>query len=95
MPCSRESEKFAQLVLSDNLRGGLAHDLEETHARAHRLERGTCKVAIPNHEIAQVFVKAREQIDGKQYDATFRAEGIADIEKIGLAYFKDRVEICR
>ena len=27
--------------------------------------------------------------------ATFRAEGIADIEKIGLAYCKNRVEICR
>ena len=39
--------------------------------------------------------EAREQIDGRQYDATFRAEGIADIEKIGLAYFKNAVEICR
>ena len=38
---------------------------------------------------------AREQIDGRQYDATFRAEGIADIEKIGLAYCKNKVEICR
>ena len=27
--------------------------------------------------------------------ATFRAEGIADFEKIGLAYFKNAVEICR
>ena len=62
---------------------------------ASPLVEGTCKVAIPNHEIAQVFVKAREQIDGKQYDTTFRAEGIADIEKIGLAYSKDKVEICR
>ena len=38
---------------------------------------------------------ARAQIDGKKYDATFRAEGITDIEKIGLAYFKDKVEICK
>ena len=37
---------------------------------------------------------ARAQIDGKKYDATFRAEGITDIEKIGLAYFKDKVELC-
>ena len=39
--------------------------------------------------------EARAQIDGRQYDATFRAEGIADIEKIGLAYCKSKVEICR
>ena len=38
---------------------------------------------------------ARAQIDGKKYDTTFRAEGIADVEKIGLAYFKDKVELCR
>lgn len=38
---------------------------------------------------------ALEQIDGKKYDTDFRAEGIADIEKIGLAYFKNKVEICR
>ena len=39
--------------------------------------------------------EARAQIDGKKYDTTFRAEGIADVEKIGLAYFKDKVELCR
>ena len=39
--------------------------------------------------------EAREQIDGKKYDTAFRAEGIADIEKIGLAYFKNAVEISR
>ena len=39
--------------------------------------------------------EARSQIDGRQYDTTFRAEGLADIEKIGLAYFKNKVEICR
>ena len=38
---------------------------------------------------------ARTQIDGKKYDTTFRAEGITDIEKIGLAYFKDKVELCK
>ena len=38
---------------------------------------------------------ARALIDGKKYDATFRAEGITDIEKIGLAYFKDKVELCK
>ena len=37
---------------------------------------------------------ARAQIDGKKYDTTFRAEGITDIEKIGLAYYKDKVELC-
>ena len=39
--------------------------------------------------------EARAQIDGKKYDVTFRAEGITDIEKIGLAYFKDKVELCK
>ena len=38
---------------------------------------------------------ARAQIDGKKYDTSFCAEGITDIEKIGLAYFKDKVEICK
>ena len=38
---------------------------------------------------------ARAQIDGKKYDTSFCAEGITDIEKIGLAYFKDKVELCR
>ena len=28
-------------------------------------------------------------------DVPFRAEGITDIEKIGLAYFKDKVELCK
>ena len=36
---------------------------------------------------------ARQQIDGKKYDTAFRAEGIADIVKIGLAYCKDKVEL--
>ena len=38
--------------------------------------------------------QARRQIVGKQYDAAFRAEGITDIEKIGLAYYKGKCEIC-
>ena len=38
---------------------------------------------------------ARAQIDGKKYDTSFCAEGITDIEKIGLAYFKNKVEICK
>ena len=46
-------------------------------------------------DLKALALAAREQIDGRRYDTTFRAEGIADIEKIGLAYFKDRVEICR
>ena len=46
-------------------------------------------------DLKQLAREARVQIDGKQYDATFRAEGIADIEKIGLAYCKDKVELCR
>ena len=37
---------------------------------------------------------ALRQIDGKKYDAAFRAEGITDIEKIGLACYKGKCEIC-
>ncbi len=36
---------------------------------------------------------AREQIEGKKYDTTFRAEGLTDIVKIGLAYYKNKVEL--
>ena len=36
---------------------------------------------------------AREQIDGKKYDTTFRAEGLTDIVKIGLAYYKNKVDM--
>ena len=32
--------------------------------------------------------------DAYWLDTTFRAEGIADVEKIGLAYFRNAVEIC-
>ena len=51
-------------------------------------------------DITQVFVgdirsKINNALDSREYDATFRAEGIADIEKIGLAYCKNRVELCR
>ena len=53
------------------------------------------KADSPTADLKQLAREARAQIDGKQYDATFRAEGIADIEKIGLAYCKDKVELCR
>ena len=53
------------------------------------------KADSPTDDLKQLAREAREQIDGKQYDTTFRAEGIADIEKIGLAYCKDKVELCR
>ena len=49
----------------------------------------------PTADLKQLAREARAQIDGKKYDTTFRAEGIADIEKIGLAYCKDKVELCR
>ena len=53
------------------------------------------KADSPTDDLKQLAREAREQIDGKKYDTTFRAEGIADIEKIGLAYCKDKVELCR
>ena len=48
-----------------------------------------------NDDLKALARDARAQIDGKKYDTTFRAEGITDIEKIGLAYFKDKVELCK
>jgi len=48
-----------------------------------------------NDDLKALARDARAQIDGKKYDTTFRAEGIMDIEKIGLAYFKDKVELCK
>ena len=53
------------------------------------------KIWAAGDDLKQLARVAREQINGKQYDATFRAEGIADIEKIGLAYCKDKVVLCR
>ena len=53
------------------------------------------KADSPDADLKQLAREARAQIDGRQYDATFRAEGLADIEKIGLAYCKNRVELCR
>ena len=53
------------------------------------------KADSPDADLKQLAREAREQIDSREYDATFRAEGIADIEKIGLAYHKNKVEICR
>ena len=48
----------------------------------------------PGDDLKALARDARQQIDGKQYDTTFRAEGLADIVKIGLAYYKDKVELC-
>ena len=53
------------------------------------------KADSPDDDLKQLARKARTQIDNREYDATFRAEGISDIEKIGLAYRKNAVEICR
>ena len=47
----------------------------------------------PGDDLKALAQGARRQIDGKKYDTTFRAEGIADIVKIGLAYCKDKVEL--
>ena len=48
----------------------------------------------PDDDLKALALEARRQIDGKKYDTTFRAEGIADIVKIGLAYHKDKVAVC-
>ena len=53
------------------------------------------KADSPDADLKALAREARQQIDGRAYDATFRAEGISDIEKIGLAYRKNQVEICR
>ena len=53
------------------------------------------KADSPDDDLKALAREARAQIDGKRYDSAFRAEGIADIEKIGLAYCKNRVERCR
>ena len=53
------------------------------------------KADSPDDDLKALAREARRQIDGRQYDATFRAEGIADIEKIGLTYYRSKVEICR
>ena len=45
-------------------------------------------------DLKALAADARAQIDGRQYDATFRAEGLADIVKIGLAYCRNNVELC-
>ena len=45
-------------------------------------------------DLKALALDARRQIDGKKYDATFRAEGLVDVVKIGLAYYKDKVELC-
>lgn len=48
----------------------------------------------PDDDLKALAREARRQIDGRKYDTTFRVEGIADIVKIGLAYCKDKVELC-
>ena len=53
------------------------------------------KADSPDDDLKRLAREARMQIDGRQYDAAFRAEGVTDIEKIGLAYCKSKVEICR
>ena len=53
------------------------------------------KADSPDDDLKTLAREARQQIDGRRYDTTFRAEGVADIEKIGLAYCKNKVEICR
>ena len=53
------------------------------------------KADSPDDDLKALAREARKQIDSREYDATFRAEGISDIEKIGLAYCKNKVEICR
>ena len=49
----------------------------------------------PDDDLKALARAARAQIDGRKYDATFRAEGLADIEKLGFAYYKDNIELCR
>ena len=53
------------------------------------------KADSPADDLKALAREARAQIDGRAYDATFRAEGVVDIEKIGLSYCKNQVEICR
>ena len=53
------------------------------------------KAKSEDEDLAALAREAREQIDRKQYDTSFRAEGITDIEKLGLAYFKDKVELIK
>lgn len=44
-------------------------------------------------DLKALAVDALAQIGGKKYDTTFRAEGLTDIVKIGLAYCKNKVEL--
>ena len=52
------------------------------------------RAANETEDLKALAAAARAQIDGRQYDATFRAEGFADIVKIGLAYYRNKVELC-
>ena len=47
----------------------------------------------PNDDLKALAREARRQIDDRQYDTTFQAEGLADIVKLGLAYYKNKVEL--
>ena len=47
----------------------------------------------PDDDLKALAREARRQIDDRQYDTTFRAEGLADIVKLGLAYYKNKVEL--
>ena len=53
------------------------------------------QIGSESNDLVRFEREIREQIDGKKYDAAFRAEGITDIEKIGLAYYKGKVEMVR
>ena len=44
-------------------------------------------------DLKQLADAALGQIDRKDYVAALRAEGVADIVKIGLAYHRKRVEL--
>ena len=98
---ANKSSLYALLVLAGYLK--IASPIEEGMCKV-ALPNHELSLAFVNNIIAAdsatddlkaLARDARSQIDGKKYDATFRAEGITDIEKIGLAYFKDKVELCK
>ena len=75
--------------------------------KAAKGELDCCAVEIPNHEIRQVFerdilTKLRRNVPDMDditralltnNPAALRAEGVAEIVKIGLAYYAKRVEL--
>ena len=44
-------------------------------------------------DLAALAREARAQIDSRKYDTAFRAEGVIDIVKIGLAFYRGRIAI--